>query len=399
MFTSQFNSKELALAEGNADSSLGSSKPAWVIRICALGIITLMIWSYFAVLDEVSKGTGKIVPSSREQVIQSLEGGILSELSVREGDIVKKGQKLAVLDPIRFRSSYEETASRVRTLEATVSRLNAEVNNAPLNLPASVRQDVDLTRRTTQLYNQRRNNLQETLRNLNQSLSLINQEIQMTSPLVSSGAASNVEMLRLRRNANDIRTKIDETRNNYHVQAREELSKASGELEALEQVREGRADQLNRTMLTAPMNGIVKDIQITTVGGVVQQGGKMMDIVPLEDQLIVEARINPRDIAFIHQGQKANVKITAYESSIYGVLPGIVDHVSPDSLQDEVRRDQFYYRAFIRTESNTLKNKNGKEFAILPGMMAEVDVKTGQKTVWQYLVKPFNKAQEALRER
>jgi len=183
------------------------------------------------------------------------------------------------------------------------------------------------------------------------------------------------------------------------VRAREEQVKNNADLDAQIQAMSGKADQVDRTTLFSPVRGIVKDIQVTTVGGVLQPGGKLMEIVPLEDQLLVETRINPRDIAYIRPGLPATVKVTAYDSSIYGNLTGLVEVVSPDTLQDEVRRDQFYYRVYGRTKSAELQNKSGQRFPILPGMVANVEIKTGQKSVMDYLIKPLNKVNEALRER
>lgn len=221
----------------------------------------------------------------------------------------------------------------------------------------------------------------------------------MTEPLVARGAASAVEVIRLRRQISEICGKIDEARNLYAVRACEEQVKNNADLEALLEVVNGKADQLRRATLTSPVRGIVKDIQVTTVGGVLQPGGKLMEIVPLEDKLLIETRVNPRDIAYIRPELPAIVKITAYDSSIYGDLDGEVESVSPDTLQDEVRRDQYYYRVYVRTLESGLTNKNGDRFAIVPGMMANVEIKTGQKSVLDYLIKPLNKVNEALRER
>ena len=221
----------------------------------------------------------------------------------------------------------------------------------------------------------------------------------MTQPLVAKGAAGQVEVIRLQRQVAELRGKIDEARNQYAVRAREEQVKNDADLDAQIQAMAGKANQLDRATLYSPVRGVVKDIQVTTVGGVLQPGGKLMEIVPLEDKLLIETRINPRDIAYIRPGLPATVKVTAYDSSIYGNLNGNVEVVSPDTIQDEVQRDQFYYRVYVRTEHAELENRSGKRFPILPGMVASVEIKTGQKTVMDYLIKPLNKVKEALRER
>ncbi|BCU54516.1 HlyD family efflux transporter periplasmic adaptor subunit [Enterobacter kobei] len=370
-----------------------------VIWLTLIGLLFFVVWAWWAVLDEVTVGTGKITPSSHAQVIDSLDGGIVNGLLVKEGDIVERGQLLARLDPTRFQSNYGEAASRVRTLRASSERLRSELTGEPLRFSAESMREPDLVARERQLYESRRRNLNETVANLQKTYQLVMSELRLTQPLVAKGAASQVEVIRLQRQAAELQGKIDDARNQFAVRAREEQVKNNADLDAQIQVMSGKADQVDRASLFSPVRGIVKDIQVTTVGGVLQPGGKLMEIVPLEDQLLVETRINPRDIAYIRPGLPATVKVTAYDSSIYGDLTGKVEVVSPDTLQDEVKRDQFYYRVYVRTSKAELHNKSGKSFPILPGMVANVEIKTGQKSVMDYLIKPLNKVNEALRER
>jgi adhesin transport system membrane fusion protein len=370
-----------------------------VIWLTLIGLVLFILWSSWAILDEVTVGTGKITPSTHAQVIESLDGGIVSALMVKEGDIVARGQMLARLDPTRFQSNYGEAAARARALRASSERLRSELTGEPLRFSAESMREPELVARERQLYESRRRNLNETVANLQKSYQLVMAEMKMTQPLVARGAASDVEVIRLQRQATELKGKIDEARNQFAVRAREEQVKNNADLDAQLQVMAGKADQLDRAVINSPVRGIVKDIQVNTVGGVLQPGGKLMEIVPLEDQLLVETRINPRDIAYIRPGLPATVKVTAYDSSIYGDLKGTVEVVSPDTLQDEVRRDQFYYRVYVRTQSAELKNRSGKSFPILPGMIANVEIKTGQKSVMDYLIKPLNKVNEALRER
>ncbi|HDL7018495.1 TPA: HlyD family efflux transporter periplasmic adaptor subunit [Yersinia enterocolitica] len=386
----------LSLQQERAHQERRMSAIVWLMLV---GMIVMFIWAYFAILDEVTVGTGKVTPSSRAQLIESLDGGIINELLVHEGAIINKGQILARLDPTRFQSNYGEAAARVRTLRASSERLRAELTGAALAFSADTLKEPELVARETQFYLSRRQNLNETVSNLQQSLKLVQQELRMTEPLVAKGAASQVEVIRLQRQISDLRGKIDEARNLYAVRAREEQVKNNADLDAQLQVVSGKQDQLTRTTLISPVRGIVKDIQVSTVGGVLQPGGKLMEIVPIEEQLLIETRINPRDIAYIRPRLPATVKITAYDSSIYGNLTGVVETVSPDTLQDEVKRDQFYYRIYVRTNRADLTNKAGKLFPILPGMVASVEIKTGQKTVLDYLIKPLNKVKESLRER
>ncbi|MFA3129881.1 HlyD family type I secretion periplasmic adaptor subunit [Acinetobacter pittii] len=369
------------------------------IWIICIGLLSLLIWAWLFKLEEVSTGTGKVIPSSKEQIVQSLEGGILTKLNVREGEIVEQGQVLAQLDPTRFASNVGESESLLLSAKATAARLRAEVNGTRLTFPEEVMKEPALVNAETALYHSRRSNLEESVSGLKQALVLVQQELAMTEPLVAKGAASEVEVLRLKRQATDLKNQMNDVQNQYLVKSREELAKANTDIETQSQVVKGKSDTLSRTIFKSPVRGIVKEIDVMTIGGVISQNGKLMTIVPLDEQLLIEARISPRDIAFIRPGQEALVKITAYDYSIYGGLKGKVTVISPDTLRDEVKQDQFYYRVYIRTDSDKLTNKEGKEFNITPGMVATVDIKTGQKTILDYLIKPFNKAKEALRER
>nr|WP_262984065.1 HlyD family efflux transporter periplasmic adaptor subunit [Pseudomonas chlororaphis] len=362
-------------------------------------VLILGSWAYFAELDEVSKGDGKVIPSSHEQIIQSLEGGILADLEVAEGDLVEAGQVLAQLDPTKTESNVEESASRYRAVLASASRLQAEVSGSPLLFPDELQAYPDLIARETQLYQERINRLKDSRAGVTTSLQLVDRELQITQSLAKTGAASNVEVIRLQRQRSELQLKLTELRSTYQVQAGEELAKARAEVSSLSSVIRGREDSLTRLTVLSPVRGIVKGIEVTTIGGVIPPNGKLMQIVPLDDQLLIETRISPRDIAFIHPDQAAKVKITAYDYAIYGGLEGKVVTISPDTIQDKVKPENYFYRVFIQTDSGFLKNNSGKQFAITPGMIATVDIKTGSKTVSDYLLKPFNKAREAMRER
>jgi membrane fusion protein, adhesin transport system len=373
-----------------------STRVAWALFAV---LASFILWASLFHLDEVTTGSGKVIPSSHEQVIQSLEGGIIHSLLVHEGDIVERGQQLAQLDRTKTESSVLESESRLNAALATAARLNAEVNKTELVFPEELDDDVELVKQETALFQSRRDSLDKGLAGLRQGAELVQRELALTRPLVTQGAASKVEVLRLERQKNELESKITEMQNQYYVRAREELAKANAEIEAQRSVMKGREDSLTRLTFNAPVRGIVKDIDVTTVGGVIPPNGKLMSLVPLDDQMLIEAKISPRDVAFIHPGQKALVKITAYDYSIYGGLEGEVTMISPDTLQDEVKRDVYYYRVYIRTASNHLMNKQGKAFPVFPGMIATVDIKTGSKTILDYLLKPLNKAKEALRER
>lgn len=373
-----------------------SSRIIWVFVIL---LVSLISWSYYSELVEVSTGMGKVVPTSREQVIQSLEGGILSELLVREGDIVEAGQILAQLDLTKTEANVGESTAKYRAALASIARLESEVNQTQLEFPEDLKEYSHLIKTETRLYQTRKQGLDESIAGIRQALGLVQQELNLTRSLAQSGAASNVEVLKLQRQVSELQLKVTDKRSEYMVRAREELAKVKAETDSLESVIKGRADSLSRLTLRSPVRGIVKNIGITTRGGVLAPSASLMEIVPLDDKLLIEARISPRDVAFIYPGQEAKVKITAYDYSIYGGLDGEVALISPDTIQDEIKPEIFYYRVFIRTETDALVNEKGTLFPIVPGMIATVDIKTGEKTVFEYLMKPINKAKEALRER
>ncbi|MGV2104135.1 HlyD family type I secretion periplasmic adaptor subunit [Rhizobium sp. 21-4511-3d] len=375
------------------------SKATRVVKLFLLLLIVAIGWANFAVLDEVSTGDGKVVPIRREQVIQSLEGGIVSTLKVQENQIVEAGQLLAQLDPTLTESDVGESTAKYRAALASSARLTAEVNQTPLVFPDELKSDPDLIAAETKLYDARLGNLKQTLKWLDESLALSRQELSVNEGLSEMGAASSVEIIRLKREQAELELKKVEATTQYVVEAREQLSKANADVASLRSVIKGRSDSLARLTLRSPVRGIVKNIEVSTIGGVVPPNGKLMDIIPLGDQLMIEARMSPRDIAFVHPDQRATVKITAYDYAIYGGLEGKVVTISPDTIQDEVDPEIYYYRVFVKTEKDALSNAAGKQFPISPGMIATVDIHTGEKSVLDYLIKPFNKAREAMRER
>lgn len=369
------------------------------VRLVFLFFAVLLIWAYLALLDEVSTGTGKVVPTSQEQVIQSLEGGVLAKLYVRQDDVVEPGKILAQLDPTVTEATVQESSAKYRAALASSARLTAEVNGSDLEFPDELDAFPSLQASETKLYEARKRSLKESLDWLAESKKLAQDELAISQSLTKMGAASNVEVIRLKRQLVELQLKETEIQSDYIVKAREELAKANADVESLSSVIRGRADSLARLTLRSPVRGIVKNIEVSTIGGVVPPNGKLMIIVPLDEQLLIEARISPRDIAYIHPNQPATVKVTAYDYAIYGSLKGKVVSISPDTIQDEVKPEEFYYRVFIKTETDALFNKTGERFPIVPGMVATVDIHTGSKTVMDYLIKPFNRAREALRER
>nr|WP_226894052.1 HlyD family type I secretion periplasmic adaptor subunit [Proteus sp. FME41] len=379
-----------------------ASKANRIIMAIFSFLFIMVIWAYFAEVAEVTKGNGKIIPSSKEQLIQSLDGGIVTNIFVREGDIVQVGQTLATLDSTRTASSLEESQAKYNTALATSIRLKAEVDQhkiANLVFPEELQTQTELINYENKLYLSRKQKLTQTLANLQKSKHIIRQQLNINKELARQGASSTVEVLRLEKELIDLESKIQEYTSDFYVTARQELAKVMAEIDSLAPLIKGRQDFVQKTTITSPVKGIVKNIQNSTIGGVVPPNGILMDIVPLEDTLIIEAKISPKDIAFIHPGQQAKVKITAYDYAIYGGLEGTVSVISPDTVKDEVKSDVTYYKIYVKTDKDYLVNKAGKSFSITPGMIASVEITTGSKTVLQYLIKPFNKINEALRER
>lgn len=375
-----------------------------IIILLAVFLVVFVVWAYNSPIEEVTRGQGSVIPSSREQIVQSLDPGIIQEMRVKEGDIVEKDQVLLVLDDTRSSAILRESEAKVQNLQAIVARLQAEAYDTnlifPENTPAEVRE------REQSAYNARRRAMSDAISGLTQSKSLIDREIAITEPMVQRGVMSEIELLRLRRQSSDLAQQINERRNKYAADASNELVQSESELAQAKENMAMRADPVERSQIKAPLRGIVKNIKINTLGGVVQAGQEILEIVPLNDKLLVQAYISPKDVAFIRPGQDALVKISAYDYSIYGGLNGKVTLLSPDTLQDERRPselklnpDQSYYRILVETEGNYITDKNGERLEISPGMTATVDIRTGEKTIFQYLIKPITRMKQALQER
>lgn len=373
-----------------------------LVYVTALMLAAFLGWAWWFPLAEVSSGQGTVIPSSRDQIVQSLEGGILADLLVSEGDLVEAGQVLAQLDPTRSVSDVEEAAAQYHAALAAAARLRAEIDGAEeVIFPGALLSEEfdELRANEAALYRARRESLLQAISGLTDGLILLEQEIEIAENLQSSGASSRVDLIRLQREAATVNLEIARLRADRLVEAGEQLQRVNAEIQVQASIMRGRSDAVERLTVRAPMRGVVQDIAVTTIGGVVPPGGNLMTIVPAGDELLIEARISPRDIAFIHPGQAALVKVSAYDFAIFGGIEGVVDTISPNTVRDELQPEQVYYRVYIRTEVDHLTNDAGQIFPITPGMIATVDIRTGERTVWQYLIKPFNRVQEALRER
>lgn len=374
-----------------------------VLYLIAAVLVGGVVWASLARVEEITQGEAKIISRSREQVIQSLEGGILAEMNVREGAVVEKGDVLLRIDPTRAQSSYREALSKVIGLKASIARLRSEAYQQPLEFDEMVKQDPAVVAQETRAYTARKQALDESISALQRSYELSSREIRLAQPLAAKGLMSEVELLRIQRQANEIKSQIVERINKFRADANSELAKLELELSQTSENLVGRADIVERTTITAPVRGTVKNVRVNTIGGVIQPGEHILEIVPLEEQLLVEGKIRPSDVAFLHPGLPATVKITAYDYAIYGGLKGTVEHISPDTLKDDQkaaagRPDDTYYRVLVLTDSSEL-NAGGKALPIIPGMVASVEIRTGEKTILDYLLKPVLKAREAFRER
>lgn len=430
------------LTDVNSANLYGASIPSHLILwISCCFVVVAIIWANFATLDEVTRGAGKTIPSSHIQVVQNLEGGILADILVNEGDLVEKGQTLLKLNTVRFASSFNETKLKYYELLATTARLTAEVNKQALIISDEVLQNhPGIARDAKQLLISRKRKLaanrrilEDQIRQKNQDLielksktaqisrsyQLLRRELKMSEPLVAEGAMSQVEILRLQRSTNDlkgelssarlsiprIKSSLNEAKNKlaeleirFHTEALEELNQAKAELERTSTAVLALEDRVTRTKIISPVKGTIKQLKVTTIGGVIQPGMDLVEIVPLEDLLLIEAEIRPADIAFLYPGQKAIVKLTAYDFSIYGGLEAELDHISADTIINE-EDGKSYYLIHLKTNKNYLE-KNGERLNIIAGMTANVDILTGKKSVLDYLLKPILKARNnALRER
>ncbi|MDF1751632.1 MAG: HlyD family type I secretion periplasmic adaptor subunit [Verrucomicrobiales bacterium] len=368
----------------------------WLPFIALACLVILGFWASRAQLEEVTRGQGKVIPSSSVQKVQSLEGGIVDQIFVKEGDIVEIGQQLLQIRDEIYSSSYRENAARRDVLAARVVRLQAEAQSlAALEFPEGVRPE--LVQLETNLFNKRKADYEATLSALKSRLDLSTQEVNY---LYKSGrAVSKVELTRAKKEGADLQGQINTLKTKAERDAMEQYDRDRAELETIELALLRDKDRLDRTLITSPIRGTINSIQIDTVGRVIAGGDEIMDIVPLDESLLIEANVRPSDIAFIRPGDEAMVKFTAYDFSIYGGLKGKVEQMSVDTVTDE--QGESFYIVKVRTnDANLGKNKEGKPLEVIPGMVAEVDIMTGKKSVLTYLLKPINRArQRAFRER
>ncbi len=373
----------------------------WAVYLMLLILAVAVLWAAVAQVDVIARANARVIPEGREQVIASLEGGILRELMVREGQQVAEGDDLALLDPTRFEAQQAEGQAKRQALRATMARLQAESAGRPLSFPDELQGATAVLQAETDSYNARQQALNEAVDLKRRSMGLLNKELAVAEAMSAKGLMSEVEVMRVRRQVNDLHLQTQERVNRFRQEASAELVRVRNELAQVEEQMVVRDDVLRRTVLKSPVRGIVKTIKTNTLGGVVPAGATVMEIVPISARVLVEARIKPADIGFVKVGQDVTIKLSAYDYTVYGGMKGVVQSISPDVLGDPERAaaaDATYYRALIRAERAQLK-AGGKPLTILPGMAGTVDVRTGQRSVLSFMLRPMLKSQEAFTER
>jgi adhesin transport system membrane fusion protein len=362
-----------------------------VVRLVALTIGIAVLWAAIAQITEITRGEGTVTPLRRMQTIQSLEGGILSELLVHEGDIVAEGQPLVRMDTTRFRSAFLETQAEIDTLQAEIARLEAEVMERD-TIAFEGGAESDLRASEEKLFKARRQKLDESIAAIEAERAAIVAQIDITAPLAEQGSVSKVDLLRLQQQEAQLLGRISELRNTYVQEAYRDLVDKKARLSGLEQQLIQKKDQLERTEIRSPVAGRVNNVNITTLGGVVQPGESIMEVTPVDDQLMIETKILPRDVAFIAPGMPASVKITAYDFSIYGDLEGTVTQISGDTVEEDTPTGpQAYYRVMVTTDKSYLE-RDGEQLPIRPGMIAQVDIESGSRSVLSYIARPILRA-------
>ena len=432
--------QELQGFEADSDYAILQQEPLRariLLKSVGIALAIAVMWAAVSRLDEVTRGEGKVIPSRQLQVLQSLDGGVVEEILVKEGDVVDAEQVLLRIDPTRFASSVRESRVQYSALVAKAARLKALTEGTPFKVPDEIaKEDPKTVEEERRLYESRRNELETQSSIARQQLAQRQQELvevrarheqasksydisarelAVTKPLIASGAVSEVELLRLERDVarfrgerdmasaqisriqasiSDANHKLEEVGLAFRNESGKELGETMARLNALAEGSVGLSDKVTRSVLRSPVKGTVKRVLVNTVGGVVQPGKDVIEIVPLEDNLLLEARVQPRDIAFLRPGQKVVVKFTAYDFSIYGGLDGKLEHIGADSVVDE--KGNAYYTVRVRTNKPTL----GNNLPVIPGMIVEVDIITGEKSVLTYLLKPVLRAKaRALSER
>lgn len=363
-----------------------------ILYVLIIGIALFLVWASSFEIERGIRAQGQIIASDRTQIVQSADTGIIYKINVKEGQSVKKGDVLVLLDKERASAAFTDTSGKVAALKVSLARLSAEVYGTELRFSPDLLKYKEFISNQTNLYQRRKNAIDEDVKTLNDSLELVQKELDMNMPLYKSGDISGADILKLQRQITDINGQITSKKNKYFQDAQTEMTKIQEELSTQEQTLLDRGELLSHTILVAPMDGIVKKVSITTVGGVVKQGDEVMELLPTESSLLVEAKIQPTDMSHLVIGLPALIKLDAYDYSIYGAMVGDVEYISPDALSEQTKNgEMIYYKAKIRIKEKELNDKFSKEIQINPGMTVTIDIKTGKRTVLDYLTKPITK--------
>lgn len=379
-------------------------KPArLIIYAIAAAVVLFIAWANWAELDQVTRAPGKVIPFARVQVVQSEQGGSISAINVREGQAVKAGEPLVELDEVQLQAGLDETRAKVAALESRMARITAELFDRPLRFPASLADFPEFTSNQRQLFTRRKAALQAELGTLQQLASLQQQELNLNEPLVATGDVAMSEIIRMRRSVVETRGRISQIRSQYISDLQTEFTQTEEELATARQQLARADDSLKAASLLAPTDGIVKNVQFTTIGGVVRAGEEVLQIVPMGEKLIVETRVPPRDIAFVKTGQSARVNFEAYDNAIYGSADGEVIFISPDTLTEQTPTgaQETYYRVNLEVDTSAMRPRSEDEpINLQPGMTATAEILTGKATVWNYITKPILKTvSDSMQER
>lgn len=368
-----------------------SSPRPHMLYVVAATVIGFLGWAGFSEIEQTVRATGQVIPGARTQVVQAVDGGVLSELRVQEGDVVRAGQVLAVLEPDRARAAFEESRAKRAAVQAALLRARAEAAGQVPAFDASLAAYPDVVAAQQQLYRQRRQALEESLASVREALALSSDELRMNESLFASGDGSRVELLRAQRQVSELRGKLAELRNKYLQDARAEVAKQEEELATQHFRQEERGNVLEHTRLTSPLDGVVKVLKVNTVGGVLRGGDEILQISPTAGELLVELRINPADVGLLKPGLPVSLQFDAFDYTVYGSLPGELVYLSSDTLTEPGPNGapQTYYRGRVRIDAQALaRQPKLRDVAIKPGMNATVDIRTGQRTVLAYLLGP-----------
>lgn len=375
--------------------------PRWVLHMTMLSTIVFFLWAYFFEIDQVARAPGVVMPSSKIQIIQSKDGGVLLTLPVNAGDEVAEGQVIARFDQTDALASYEDAKAKAASLAANMARLEAEIYGHEPIFPAETQEYPKFIKSQISLFQKRKATQSEQLAAMEGILKLVKEEISMNEPLLEFGDVSRTEILRLRRQEAELTAEITNKRNSYFKDTQAEYNETEEELESARQALVQKKRQLSQKTLRAPLQGIVKNVRVTTEGGVIRPGEEVMEIVPIEEDFVIEARLSPSDIGFVHLNQDATVKVDAFDYTIYGSMEGGVVYISADTLDDQnAQAAEPYYQLQVRTKGRRFSNSRDNALQILPGMTAMVEVKTGKNTILNYLLKPVTKTfSESMGER